>query len=111
MIAVAGVFFLGFIAFGTVAYTTIRSVEVGSPMFEQYATFKALVDDSTPSEGSLQPATVDYFRMFASRTPEELQANVNSFHETVKSFREKKEFYKPWLPNGQLGEFLAEGYG
>jgi methyl-accepting chemotaxis protein len=110
MVAVAGVFLFGFAAFGAVAYTTIRSVEVGSPMFERYATFTALVDDSTPSEGSLQPATVDYFRMFASRTPEELQGNIDRFRETVKSFREKKEFYKSWLPDGQLGEFLAQGY-
>ncbi len=110
MIAVAGVFLLGFVAFGTASYTTLRSVKVGSPMFEQYTTFKALVDDSTPSDGSLQPATVDYFRMFASRTPEDLQANVAGFHETVKSFREKKDFYKPWLPDGQVGELLAQGY-
>ncbi len=110
MTAVAAVFVFGFVAFGIVAYTTLRSVQVGSPMFEQYATLKALVDDSTPSEGSLQPSSVAYFRMFASEGPDELKANIDRFRETVKAFNEKKEFYKPSLPDGELGQYLERGY-
>ena len=110
MMTVAGAFIFGFFAFGAFAYSTIASVEVGSTLFNRYAVFKALVDDSTPSDGSLQPATIAYYRLIDARTPDEIKEGLDLYKEAADNFKEKKEYYRDWLPDGEVGKYLQDGY-
>lgn len=65
MMAVAGAFICGFIAFGAVACTTMRSVEVGSELFERY-TVSVVANEVKELAKETARATEDISRKIAA---------------------------------------------
>jgi len=65
MMAAAGAFICGFIAFGAVACTTMRSVEVGSELFERY-TVSVVANEVKELAKETARATEDISRKIAA---------------------------------------------
>ena len=102
LMVIVGVFAVGMLIFGALAFTTLNSVEIGSNLFGAVEDAQGLVADLAPPSLTLMPAELLLTRAALAGNRDKAQEYVTEFAAAKKTFEERKQFWLSHMPDGEL---------
>jgi methyl-accepting chemotaxis protein len=102
-----GIAVVGFAAFGVVAFTTIRTVQVGGNMYRNISLHDQLISDLVPPNLSILSARLAANLMISAKDRSEMQPQVDAIMRADKAFEDSKRDYMEKLSDPKLKDALA----
>jgi len=106
LVLLATVFSLGFVAFGAVALSTLATVKVNGPYYQEIIQNKDLLADVLPPPAYIIEPYVVVNRMPRAKTPEALEELVAQFKKLKGEFETRQAYWAARLPEGPMKEDL-----
>src|ERR1035441_2646260 len=97
---------LGLALFALVAYTTLRTVRINSPIYQDIALGYQLAGDCYDPPASLVAALPPALAAEDAQTAEETQKSVDLLRAAHKAFTESQKHYSEALPPGPIRDLM-----
>jgi hypothetical protein len=101
-------FISGMVFYAAVSYTTIQSLRIGGARYDALVELMDLDADVTMPRVTSFPSSIWMFRMLLAQNVEEVQKDVQHFHETEKTFEEQRRSWMNRLKDGPIKTEFAQ---
>jgi methyl-accepting chemotaxis protein len=98
---------LGLVAFATLAFSTLKKVEVGGPTYEQIAEMQGLNSDYVPPAQSLEVPALRAVEMEEAPNQARFEELLGRLREDRKSFEEGHAKWMQQLPDGKVKDLVS----
>ncbi len=102
VIAVAGL-----LAFGALSLSTLNTVEVNGPIYQQTAIYKDAINDTVPPVLNLAPARMILYVMPTAKDRSELETEIADLKADDRNFEAAKDTYLQKLPDQKLRDIIS----
>ena len=107
LLLLAGVFALGFVAFGGYSYYTFSIVKVNGPLDQRIRLHEALVADITPPSEYIIEAYLNALQLRDAKDPGEIDTLVAQEKNLRKAYEDRHAYWVSALPAGSLRDSMT----
>jgi methyl-accepting chemotaxis protein len=108
LLLLAGVFALGFIAFGGYSYYALSVAKVGGPLYQRIQLQESLRADIAPPSQYIIETYLTALQLRDAKDPSEIDILVNRVQNLRKSYEDRHAYWAAALPAGTLKDLMTK---
>jgi len=108
MLFLVGIFVLGFILFGVIAFSTLNELKVNGPVYHGISLGKDLVADILPPPEYIIETHLTAFQMMNEKDATKLGSFMEKIKKLHSEFRDRHEYWNKELPDSPMKENLIK---